>query len=286
MLPKEKVVDNIIKSYSENIGFVVYSAEELRKIYHELKIDPKTSHRSIFDLESMSHHLQSEVLKLMKVMNITQSDLVLDAGCGNGAPTRLLAKTYGCRIVGVDVNPRQIRKAEECNRLEGVDHLITLSIQDIHKLDFPDGSFDKIFHNETMCHWADNKIALAGLFRVLKKGGTMGFHDWLRGDTGDLNAAGGSFPGTYAEGVWFQHTMEETITSLKEAGFDVLHSVDTTDVVDRGLRAKLREVQMSKDYYTKSGLQQYYEKSTHYCQIMIDTHYDFLRYGRFLCVKH
>lgn len=285
MLPEQKVVVNIIKSYSENTGFIVYTAEELQKIYQALGIDPKSAHRSIFDLESMSHHLQSEVIKLMKMMNIAQQDLVLDAGCGNGAPTRLMAKTCGCKIVGVDVNPDQIRKAEECNRLEGVDRLITLSVQDIHKLNFPDKSFDKIFHNETMCHWADKKTALAGLFRVLKKGGVMGFHDWLKGDAGDLNSAGGSFPGTYAEGVWFQQTLEETKELLKEAGFAVLQREETTDIVDRGLRAKLREVRMAKDYYAKSGLQQYHEKSTRYCQIMVETHYAFLRYGRFLCAK-
>lgn len=282
----QKYVNNIIKSYSENTGFIVYTADELMKIFKTLGIDPASTHRSIFDLESMSHHLQSEVIKLIKMMNITKNDFILDAGCGNGAPTRLIAKTCGCKIVGVDINPNQIKKAKDCNRLEGVDNLITLSLQDIHKLEFADASFDKVFHNETMCHWADKKSALAGLFKVLKRGGTMGFHDWLRGDKGDLNGAGGSFPGTYAEGVWFQLTLNETKKLLEEAGFAVLQADDTTDIVDRGLRAKLREVRMSKEYYLKSNLEEYFDKSTRYCQTMIETHYDYLKYGRFLCIKN
>lgn len=281
----DTVTNSIIKSYSENIGFIVYTADELRVIYQNLGIDPKSTHRSIYDLESMSHHLQSEVLKLIKMMDISTSDLVLDAGCGNGAPTRLLAKTCGCKIVGIDINPNQIKKADECNRLEGVNELINLNVGDIHQLDFPENSFDKIFHNETMCHWANKKTALGGLCKVLKKGGTMGFHDWLRGDKGDLNNADGGFPGTYAEGVWFQHTLDETKRLLEDAGFAVLQYEDTTDIVDRGLRAKLREVKMSKEYYIKSNLQEYFDKSTRYCQIMIDTHYAFLKYGRFLCAK-
>lgn len=283
---KRTIVDNIIKSYSENIGFIVYNAEELRKIYGSLGIDPKSTHRSIFDLESMSHHLQSEVLKLITMMNISQNDVVLEPGCGNGAPTRLIAKTCKCKIIGIDINPNQIKKARECSQLEGVDHLVTAFVQDIHRLDFKNESFDRIFHNETMCHWADKKTALSGLFKVLKKGGIMGFHDWLRGDKGDLNVAGGSFPGTYEEGVWFQLSLEETKQLLEEAGFTMLQYIDTTDIVDRGLRAKLREVKMSKDYYAKSGLQEYFDKSTRYCQTMIETHYDFLRYGRFLCTKN
>jgi len=286
MSNEQKVIKNVIKSYSENIGFIVYTAKELERLYQALGIDPKSTHRSIFDLESMSHHLQSEVIKLIKMMNIVQNDLVLDAGCGNGAPTRLIAKICGCKIIGFDINPNQIKKAIDCDQFEGVDHLIERQVKDVHKLDFQEERVDKIFHNETMGHWMDKKTALAGLFKVLKKGGIMGFHDWLRGDKGDLNEAGGNFPGTYAEKVFFQHTLNETMQLLEEAGFHVLYSEDTTDIVDRGLRAKLREVEISKVYYIKSGFEEYFHKSTHYCQVMIETHYDYLKYGRFLCIKN
>jgi ubiquinone/menaquinone biosynthesis C-methylase UbiE len=283
---KDTVTKNIIKSYSDNIGFIVYSAEELKKLYHILGLDPKSTHRSIFDIESMSHHLQSEVIKLIKTMNISKNDLVLDAGCGNGAPTRLIAKICGCKIKGFDINLNQIKKAEECNRLQGVDNLIELSVKDVHNLDFPENTFDKIFHNETMCHWMDKKTALRELYKVLKKGSIMGFHDWLKGKKGDLNNAADDFPGTYAEDVWFQNSLEETQKLLEEAGFNVLYCEDTTDIVDRGLRAKLRELEMSKDYYIKIGYEEYFLKSSRYCDIMIKTHYDYLKYGRFLCVKN
>ncbi len=286
MSDENKVARNIIKSYSENIGFMVYTAEELQKLYQTLGIDPKSTNRSIFDLESMSHHLQSEVIKLIKMMNITKDDVVLDAGCGNGAPTRLIAKTCGCKIRGFDINPDQIKKAAACNRFQGVDHLIALSVKDVHEVDYPHCTFDKVFHNETICHWMDKRTALSGLFNVLKKGGIMGFHDWAKGEKGDLNEAGGDFPGTYAESVWFQHSIEETRRLLEEAGFSLLRSEDTTDIVDRGLRAKLRELEMSKDYYIRSGYEEYFLKSVRYCNIMLKTHYDYLKYGRFLCMKN
>ena len=285
MFNEQKVVNNIIKSYSENIGFIVYTAKELERLYQVLGIDPKSTHRSIFDLESMSHHLQSEVIKLIKMMNINKDDLLLDAGCGNGAPTRLIAKICGCRIIGFDINPNQIKKAAECDHLEGVNHLIERMVKDAHNLDFPENMFDKIFHNETICHWMDKRTALAGLFKVLKKDGIMGFHDWAKGEKGDLNNASNDFPGTYAEDVWFQGSIEETKKLLEEAGFVILYCEDTTDIVDRGLRAKLREVEMSKNYYIKSGLEEYFYKSIRYCKIMIKTHYDYLKYGRFLCTK-
>ena len=284
MLNEQEVEKNIIKSFSENIGFPVYTAEELQKMYQVFGVDPKSTDRRIFDTESMSHHLQSEVLKLLTMMNIAKDDRVLDAGCGNGAPTRLIAKIYGCNITGFDINPIQIKKALECDCLEGVDHLIKRDVKDVHKLDYPDETFDKVFHNETICHWVNKKIALSGLYGVLKKGGIMGFHDWARGEKGDLNDAKGDFPGTYSEGVWFQHSIQEMQKLLEEIGFVILHCEDTTDIVDRGLHARLRELKMS-NVYLKAASEEYYYKSIRYFNVMIKTHYDYLKYGRFLCLK-
>ncbi len=285
MLNEDTIVKNIIKSYSENIGFPVYTAEELRRMYQTFGVNPESTDRRVFDLESMSHHLQHEVMKLINMLSISEGDFVLDAGCGNGAPTRLIAKTCGCRIEGFDINPNQIRKAIDCDLLEGVNHLIERAVKDVHKLDYPNESFDKIFHNETICHWMDKRAALAGLFKALRKGGLMGFHDWTRGDKGDLNDAGGDFPGTYAEAVWFQNTIEETRKLLEDAGFVVLYSEDTTDVVDRGLRARLRELQMSKAY-PQAASEDYFHKSICYFKVMIETHYDYLKYARFVCEKN
>jgi ubiquinone/menaquinone biosynthesis C-methylase UbiE len=284
MPDKQTVTEHIIKSFSENTGFIVFTAAELQRMNQAFGVDPKSTDRRVFDLESMSHHLQHEVIKLIKLMNITRDDSVLDAGCGNAAPTRLIAKTCGCRITGFDVNPDQIKKAEECNRLEGVDHLIRLYVKDVHNLDFREEMFDKIFHNETICHWMDKQTALAGLYRVLKPGGIMGFHDWSKGDKGDLNDARGDFPGTYAEGVWFQNDIEETKKLLEEAGFIILRCEDTTDIVDRGLRARLKELQMSK-LFLEATSEQYYYKTLRYFRVMIETHYDYLKYARFLCKK-
>ena len=69
-------------------------------------------------------------------MKIKKTDLILDAGCGNGAPTRLIAKLYGCKISGFDINPNQIKKAIDCDHLEGVNHLIDGRVKDVHKIDY------------------------------------------------------------------------------------------------------------------------------------------------------
>ena len=278
------IKSNIKESYSYNIGFPVYTAQELKHIYMKFGVDPKGTDRRIFDLESLSHHNQKEVVRLFQVMKIQESDKVLDVGCGNGAPSRLMAKLHGCRITGVDLTPAQIEKAKKCNELEGVDHLIETFVSDVLDLEFEEQSFDKVFHNETMCHWNNKNIALEKLYRFLKKGGTMGFHDWVRGDEGSLNEARGDFPGTYGENVWFQNTLEENLRLLEDAGFKVLHAEDLTDRIDRSLRARLKELEISK-VYTQAASEEYRQKSLRYFQIMIETNYKYLRYGRFVCIK-
>ena len=126
-----------------------------------------------------------------------------------GRPHGLLQRSVGATSPGSTLIRDQIKKAIDCDALEAVDHLIERAVKDVHDLDFSAEIFDKIFHNETMCHWMDKQAALSGLFRALKKGGLMGFHDWARGEKGDLNDAGGDFPGTYAAGEWFQNSIRK-----------------------------------------------------------------------------
>jgi cyclopropane fatty-acyl-phospholipid synthase-like methyltransferase len=131
----------------------------------------------------------------------------------------------------------------------------------------------------------NKEVALSGLYHALKKGGVMGFHDWPRGEKGDLNDAGGDFPGTYAEGIWFQNSIEETKKLLEETGFVVRDCEDLTDRIDRSLRARLRELRMSA-LFLKGTSEEYFHKTARYFATMIETHYSYLKYARFVCVKN
>jgi SAM-dependent methyltransferase len=119
---------------------------------------------------------------------------VLDAGCGEGYNTRLLAKG-GARVTGVDVSPRMIElaRAEEEREPLGIRYEAA-SFSDLSLLD--DVTFDAVISSMALMDGADLEGALRELHRVLKPGGdlffsvthpcfmTKGF-DWLRDDEGN-----------------------------------------------------------------------------------------------------
>jgi len=42
-------------------------------------------------------------------MGVKPEEYVLDAGCGSGLTACHLAKTRGCKIIGVDINPKWLK---------------------------------------------------------------------------------------------------------------------------------------------------------------------------------
>ncbi len=98
---------------------------------------------------------------------------VLEAGCGIGAQTAILAKNSpGARITSVDISPDSVKRAEERARAAGITN-VTFRQGDIFRLPFPKESFDHIFVCFVLEHLADPALALQSLYPLLRKGGTI-----------------------------------------------------------------------------------------------------------------
>jgi SAM-dependent methyltransferase len=120
--------------------------------------------------------------------------LVLDAGCGEGFNTRLLAAS-GARIVGADISPGMIALAreEEERNPRGIRYEAT-SFSDLHP--FADESFDVVVSFMALMDGPDLPGAVRAVHRVLRAGGefffsvlhpcflTSGF-DWIYGENGE-----------------------------------------------------------------------------------------------------
>jgi len=98
---------------------------------------------------------------------------VLEAGCGIGAQTVILARNSpGALITSVDISEDSIRRAEEKIRQEGIT-TVTFRRGDIFQLPFEPESFDHIFVCFVLEHLAEPQRALEQLRPLLKEGGTI-----------------------------------------------------------------------------------------------------------------
>ena len=98
---------------------------------------------------------------------------VLEAGCGVGAQTRILAqRSPGARFVSVDVSPQSLTLAREAIESEGLSN-VEFKQADLLALPFPQASFDHVFVCFVLEHLRRPEDALAALLRVLRPGGSL-----------------------------------------------------------------------------------------------------------------
>jgi SAM-dependent methyltransferase len=118
---------------------------------------------------------------------------VLDAGCGEGYNTRILARR-GARVTGVDISERMIELAREAERAERLGiRYERASYADLGP--FADASFDAVVSFMALMDGPHFDRAMREAFRVLRPGGMLAFSithpcfitrgaTWLRDEAG------------------------------------------------------------------------------------------------------
>ena len=98
---------------------------------------------------------------------------VLEAGCGTGAQTIILAqKSPDAHFMSIDISPVSIETAQASIEKRGLTN-VTFRVADIFNLPFGSNSFDHIFVCFVLEHLQHPLEALEQLKVVLKPGGTI-----------------------------------------------------------------------------------------------------------------
>ena len=156
-------------------------------------------------------------------LDIREDDVVLDAGCGSGRVTAVLADLVPRgRVYAVDVAPSM---AQHARRALG-DRATVLS-QDLVELELPE-PVDAVFSNATF-HWIPDHDALfAALARNMKPGAALVAQCGGKGNIdsfrrlADEVAHEDPFASHFVgwQGPWNYAAPEETATRLERAGFE------------------------------------------------------------------
>jgi hypothetical protein len=78
---------------------------------------------------------QDVVERMLSMAGVKKDDLVYDLGCGDGRIVVTAAKTYGCRAVGYDIDPRRVQESRDNAQSNNVEHLVTIEPRDIFTVD-------------------------------------------------------------------------------------------------------------------------------------------------------
>jgi SAM-dependent methyltransferase len=119
---------------------------------------------------------------LIQLCHIGKDCYVLDIGCGVGVTPCFIAKKYGCRVVGVDINPRMVERSRERAAREQVTDRVEFKVADAQDLPFEDAVFDAVITESVTAFPEDKQKAVNEYVRVVEPGGYVGLNEsvWLK----------------------------------------------------------------------------------------------------------
>jgi len=122
--------------------------------------------------------------RLGTMLGLSSKSHVLDVASGRGTSAIHLAKTFGCRVTGVDLSLRNVELAASQAEQEDVNERTQFVQGDAEKLEFESSQFDVVLCECALCTFPNKPLALSEFYRVLKAPGLVGITDLTR--TGPL----------------------------------------------------------------------------------------------------
>lgn len=115
---------------------------------------------------------------LLRGAELSESDVVLDVGCGCGETTLLAARaTSSGSVLGVDLSAPMLSRARQRAVAEGVANVEFVQA-DAQSYGLPDAEFDVIISRFGVMFFADPELAFFNLARALRPGGRLVFLCW------------------------------------------------------------------------------------------------------------
>lgn len=165
--------NSIVRYYDETIG-------DYKWLWSNKK--NKSVHFGYYDDTAKSH--ADALMNLNRQMalrsGVSDGDVILDAGCGQGGSAMFLVENYNVVVHGITLVPHQVRMAQEESQKRGIADRTHFSVQDYTDTNFDDGSFDVVWACESLCHAQSKALFYKEAFRLLRPGGRLIIADYAR----------------------------------------------------------------------------------------------------------
>ncbi len=176
---------------------------------------------------------RSMVHRVLESLRLSPKPLLIDIGCGQGAPALLAAETYQAQVLGVDMLKEQIAEAEN-KRKQKPSISVTFLVGSAQAIPVTTDSADGAYSIESAFHYPDKTAFLQEAARILKPGARLAVADILINEGYEKHWTHGGFKRALsAPELWTTARYREEAV---KAGFTPLHAYDLTRGVMRSLR--------------------------------------------------
>jgi ubiquinone/menaquinone biosynthesis C-methylase UbiE len=163
-------------------------------------------------------------MALAQKAGISQGQMVLDLCSALGAGLRFLVKNFGVKGFGLDATEHMFDEAKKRAVRDGMDGSIEFKLGDVTSIPWADSTFDVVWGEDAWCYVTDKDKQISEAARVLKKGGTIAFTDWVEGPK-RLNDADAERINTFMKFPYME-SQKGYEALLKKYGFEVKVSED------------------------------------------------------------
>ncbi len=191
-----------------------YTADEIRR------------YEAIYGRHFVSPGGEGTTRRFLSRVAIAADQTVLDVGCGVGGSAFYLARTYGCRVDGIDLSSEMIRTARQRAEEEGLAARVGFLQGDCVGFDYPHSDYGLVYSRDSFLHIADKPRLFDTLRGCLAPTGTLLFTDYVRG-----SARPGPEFAAYVEKYGYAlEDIDGYRARLGAAGFEVEAAEDLTDL--------------------------------------------------------